>query len=67
MSIKQEIWHHDRFRLSIYTPDGQKLGHVPEKLARHLDPVAIAESRLIKINANGLPWKRYRIETTLKS
>ena len=27
----------------------------------------IAASRMIKINAHGLPWKRYRIETTLNS
>lgn len=67
VSIIHEMWRPNCIRLSIHAPNGQKLGHVPEKLTRHLESNGIAESRLIKINANGLPWKRYRIETTLKS
>ena len=67
VKIRPEIWRQNRIRLSIFAPNGQKLGHVPERLARHLESNGIAASRIIEINAHGLPWRRYRIETTLES
>ena len=65
--IKNEFWRRNRTRLAIYDHNGQKLGHVPERLAQYLGSHRIEQSRLININRHGLPWKRYRIETTLRS
>jgi len=58
--MKGDAWNGEKC-YAIYTEGGQQIGYLPRQMIPILGDLADQEWRLISINADTVPWKRYKI------
>lgn len=66
LSVSMESFE-GRTCYGILTADGEKIGYLPRTLLPYLDNRRVVECRVLSVNRDTVPWKRYRIMIVTKA